>query len=93
MRIETGRYERLPVEQRVCDSDNVEDEMHVLISCNAFTQERTKLFTNDSQFVGNFNELYLEEKFIVLISDPTICAFTAKACHDMFIKRQAILCK
>ncbi len=31
LRIETGRYERLPVEQRgceVCDSDNVEDEMH-----------------------------------------------------------------
>ncbi len=47
-KIETGRYERLPVEQRVCegcDSDNVEDEMHFLISCNAFTQERTKFFT------------------------------------------------
>ncbi len=31
LRIETGRYERLPVEHRVCevyDSDNVEDEMH-----------------------------------------------------------------
>ncbi len=31
LRIETGRYERLPLEQRVCeecDSDNVEDEMH-----------------------------------------------------------------
>ncbi len=39
LRIETGRYERLPVEQRVCevcDSDNVEDEMHFSISCNAF---------------------------------------------------------
>ncbi len=34
LRIEIGRYERLPVEQRVCemcDSDNVEDEMHFLI--------------------------------------------------------------
>ncbi len=31
LRIETGRYERLTVEQKVCemcDSDNVEDEMH-----------------------------------------------------------------
>ncbi len=44
LRIETGRYEWLPVEQRVCevcDSDNVEDEMHFLISWNAFIQERT----------------------------------------------------
>ncbi len=35
-RIETSRYERLPDEQRVCkdcDSNNVEDEMHFLISC------------------------------------------------------------
>ncbi len=94
--IETGRYERLPVEQsvcEVCDSDNVEDEMHFLISCNAFTQERTKWFSHVSQFVGNFNELSFEDKFIVLMSDPNICTFTAKACHDIFIKRRAILYK
>ncbi len=94
--IETGRYERLPVVQRVCevcDSDNMEDDMHFLISCNAFTQERTNLFTHVSQFVGNFNELSLEDKFIVLMSDPNICTFTANAWHDMFIKRWAILYK
>ncbi len=74
----------------MCDSDNAKDEMHFLISCNVFTQERTNLFTNISQFVCNFNELSLEDKFIVRMSDPTICTFTVKACHDMFIKRQAI---
>ncbi len=34
LRIETGRYERLSVQQRVfevCDSDIVKDEMHILI--------------------------------------------------------------
>ncbi len=90
LRIETGRYERITVEQRlseVCDSDNVEDEMHFSIPSNAFTQERTKLFSHVSKFVGNFNELSLEDKFIVLMSDPNICTFTAKACHDMFNKR------
>ncbi len=94
LRIETGRYERLPVEQRVCevcDSDYVEDEMHFLISCNAFTEERTQLVTHVSQFVANFNKLSLKDKFIVLMSDPNICTFTDKACHDMFIKRWAIL--
>ncbi len=45
------------------------------------------------QFVGNFNELSIEDKFIVLMSDPNICTFTAKACHDMFIKLRAILYK
>ncbi len=47
------------------DRNNVEDEMHFLISCNAFTQERTELYANVSQFVANFNELSLEDKFIV----------------------------
>ncbi len=46
-----------------------------------------------SQFVGNFNELSLEDRFIVLMSDPNICSFTAKACYDMFIKCWAILYK
>ncbi len=57
-----------------------------------FTQERTKLITDISQFVGNLNELCLEDKFIVLMSDPNICTFSVKACH-MFIKRWAILYK
>ncbi len=70
----------------MCDSDNVEDEMHFLISCNVFIQERTKLFSHVSQFVVNFNELTLQDKFIILMSDPNICTFTAKARHDMFIK-------
>ncbi len=49
----------------MCDSDYVEDEMHFLISCNAFTLQRTQLFTNVSKLVGNFNELSLEDEFIV----------------------------
>ncbi len=87
LKIETCRYERLPVEQRVCevcDSDNVDNQIHFLITCNAFMQERTKLFTHVSQFVGNFNELSLEDKFNVLMSHPNICTFTAKNCHDVY---------
>ncbi len=33
--------------------------------------------------VGNFNELSLEDKFIVIMSDTT---FTARACHDIVDK-------
>ncbi len=36
-----------------------------------------------------FSQL-LEDKFIVLMSDPNICTFTAKAWDDMFIKCRAI---
>ncbi len=45
------------------------------------------------QFLSNVNmvnELSLEAK---LTSDPNICAFTARAYHDMLINGQAILYK
>ncbi len=99
LRIETGRYERLPVEHveqrvfEVCDSNNVEDEMHFLISCNLFRHERTELYANVSQFVDYFNELSLEDKFIFLMSDHNICTFIARPCHDMLRKRWIILYK
>ncbi len=96
LRIETGRYQGLTIEQRVCevcDSNDVEDEMHFLIFYNAFTQERTELYANVSQFVGTFNQLSLGDKFIVLMSVPNICTFTSIACHNMLVKRQAILYK
>ncbi len=52
----------------MCDSDYVENEMHFLISCNAFKQERTKLYSTVSQFVKHFNQFSLEDKLIVLLS-------------------------
>ncbi len=55
LRIETDSYERLPVEQRVCevcDSDNVEDEMHFLIS-------RMLLFKRDQNCFPMYHSLLL----------------------------------
>ncbi len=45
------------------------------------------------QFVSNFHELSLEDKFIVLISYPYICTFPSRASHDMLIKCWTILYK
>ncbi len=46
IRLETGRYERLPVSSRVCPfcTDHVEDEMHVLLSCPLYNDIRAYLF-------------------------------------------------
>ncbi len=76
----------------MCDSNKVEDEVHFLISCNAFMQREVN-YMPMYQFLSNVNmvnELSLEAK---LTSDPNICAFTARAYHDMLINGQAILYK
>ncbi len=39
IRLETGQYENLPEEQRLCpmcDSQAIESEIHVLIKCNLY---------------------------------------------------------
>ncbi len=46
LRIETGRFENMNVDEwicQICNTDVIEDEMHFLMSCNAHQQERHKL--------------------------------------------------
>ncbi len=47
IRLETGRYENLPEEQRLClmcDSQVIDSEIHVLTMCNLYIDLRTDLF-------------------------------------------------
>lgn len=49
LEIEKGRYRNLPVERRVCKvcgSGDVEDEMHFMLDCSIYTQQRNELFTD-----------------------------------------------
>ena len=46
LRIETGRYERLPVNERICFmcENKIETEEHVLIECPLYDDLRNELF-------------------------------------------------
>jgi len=46
LRINTGRWESLPVEERICRlcAETVEDERHFLLHCTFRDEERTKLW-------------------------------------------------
>ncbi len=94
LRIETGRYEGKALEERICqccDSNNIEDEMHFLIKCNAFKEERKILYAKVTQCVPDFNQLHDEDKFLVLMSNDDICKLTASSCHNMMMQRRSIL--
>ncbi len=43
------------------------------------------------QSVTDFNLLSDESKFLTLMSNPLICKFTDRACHEMFKTRRLIL--
>jgi len=47
LRIEKGRYDKLPVEKRLCrfcDADAVEDEKHFLLHCEEYEELRQKMW-------------------------------------------------
>ncbi len=72
LRIETGRYTRLQVHERLCelcDSDQVEDEAHFLFDCDMYKDLR-----NDMQTAMNvqFDTLNLSEKFETIFKHPHI---------------------
>ncbi len=77
LRIETGRYSNLAVNDRkclLCNSNEVEDEEHFLFSCVLYNAERVKLenaigvsfntLDNKSKFEAIFNHPYILGKFM-----------------------------
>ena len=72
IRIETGRYERLNVTDRIsniCDNhDNeIEDEKHVIMKCTLYNDLRETLFSDASDVSSDFNNFSLEETCFVFI--------------------------
>ena len=69
LRIETGRYENKPLEERKCPfCDEVENESHVVLSCYLFIylydDLRIALFNTALTFNPNFMDLTTEDKLI-----------------------------
>ena len=73
LKIETGRHERpiLPVENRICDKCNtneVEDELHCLITCTSYDHARSTLFQTATKTISNLASLNNSEKFTAIVS-------------------------
>ena len=93
IRIETGRYERLDISERVCfickgNNINVlEDEKHVLIHCPGYADIRNNIFNNISNITENFDSM----SDLLLFHDENVCFYTAKICHEILFKRRCLL--
>ena len=70
LRIERGRYEGLKVEDRICNTCNlnIEDEFHYLMICSPLDNCRAKYFNIIKRLYTNFEHLSTEVKFIWLLS-------------------------
>ena len=85
IRIETGRYKRLNVIDRICnicdnDDNEIEDEKHVIIKCTLYNDLRETLFSDASDFLFLFGNDSMVYKF-------------AKTCYDILARRRSFLYK
>ena len=79
IRIETGRFENLEVSQRLCRFCNfVEDEIHVILHCDADNDLRNILITKASSLFPTFNNLTENDKMKFLFSHPNMTRLCAK---------------
>ena len=94
IRLETGRYEGLPEGERICpmcDSEDIESEIHVLTKCSLYSDLRTELYNQASQIQNDFNILTDNQKFVFIVNNVNIIKCAAKTCHAILNRRRTLL--
>lgn len=97
LHIETGRYEK-PYKKpelrvcHICNSGQIENELHFLTECTTYNQERENLYTVARKHCQNFDALHLEDKMIWLLSaeNTQIIYSLAQYIHLSFKTRKSI---
>jgi hypothetical protein len=89
LRLETGRYENLDVNNRICPicKQNVETEIHVLTQCPAYQLLRNVLFDKAKDINADFINMNDEQKSMFVLSNPEIAKLTAKTCYNILLSR------
>ena len=97
IRVETGRYERLPVPERICFlcKTCVEDELHVLLICPLYSELRHKYHDNLRDNGINMHEKppKTQFSFILIDANEKLIRLSAKYCYEVLTHRRNALYK
>ena len=92
IRLETGRYENIEENDRVCFNCNqVENEMHVILHCPVYNDLRDVLFQHVNNVLQIFNQSNDTEKLNVILSHPELVRPAAKFCDQVLSRRKFLL--
>ena len=71
LEIEVGRYRDIALPNRICQvcHNAVEDEIHFLLECDAYSMPRDVLFSKANEIENDFSNLDEFEKFTFLVSN------------------------
>ena len=92
--IELCRYglARIPVEERVCrHSNEVEDELYVLMCCSLYDDIRDQLTLSINDMNPSLQDSSVQDQFIQLMSNPIYYRVVSKAYCYILHKRRLIV--
>ncbi len=92
LNIEIGRYSNMPVNERLCklcNTNNVENEYHFLLTCPVYKEIRQKLFNNISRRNEEFSQLDTMQQFVKINTEYH--KFLALYLNEAWQKRQSVL--
>ena len=72
LEIEVGRYRDIPLESRICkicDSDDIEDEIHFLCRCSKYDDKRRIMYSEALTLEPQFNSKDDIDKYVFLMSN------------------------
>ena len=96
IRVETGRYNGIEREKRlclVCKDGSVEDESHVMFHCQAHNKERKVLFDSACKLNPHFLSLGAVHKIAYLTNAKNIIRKSAQYLFKVLHNRQQVLSK
>ena len=94
LRIETGRFENKPLEERKCPFyDNIENEKHVLLDCNMYSDLRHELFNRATIIEPYFDISSADNRIRFFFSNHDMINNIAKTCFNILQRRAFYLCK
>ncbi|KAK6181789.1 hypothetical protein SNE40_009574 [Patella caerulea] len=93
LRLETGRYEGIPFENRLCFycNDKVENEEHCLLECELYINFRNVLLSYIQVVCPNFASFNNSDKMSFILSSDEVVKLSAKTCHDILKRRRQTL--
>ena len=94
--IETGRFNRVKLDKRLCtfcNTNEIEDEKHVVLKCILYNDIRECLVDKCLEVCPAFNTMNEDEKFKFIFSDENIVCNAARACNSILNRRRDFIHK
>ena len=91
--LEIGRYNGTPENETVCINctNSIENELHVLLHCPLYNHIRHFLFLECIKVNFNFANMSDIEKLCFILSNSSICKYSAKACHEIIVHQRTFV--